>query len=314
MDFCKKWDIIGLGAIAVDDLLYVASFPQPNSKIEVLQRVRQGGGLTGTALVAASRLGASTAYMGMLGNNDLSDFTRKEFSKEHVDFSLCPQTENARPIYSSIIVDQSSGDRTILYSLENFAPPPPESVPDDLPGRCKLLFLDTYFLSLFPYLINSSRACKTPVIADVESRNILNHPGVIDEIDYLILSKDLAAEITRSESPKDILEGLTSPNRRCTVVTEGKNGCWFKEKGSSVFHMPSFPVNAVDTTGCGDVFHGAYAAAIVRGESNTTCVIQASAAAAIKATRPGGRAGIPNLQSLQKFISVNSNIIPHKVP
>ena len=77
--------------------------------------------------------------------------------------------------------------------------------------------------------------------------------------------------------------------------------------------MPAFKVSAVDTTGCGDVFHGAYAAAIVRDEINATAVIQASAAAAIKATKPGGRAGIPDLAALQEFIMANPDIVPQKV-
>lgn len=313
MNSARKWDVIGFGAIAVDDLLYVHSFPQPNSKIEVVKRDRQGGGLTGTALVAASRLGARSAYFGLLGHNDLSDFTIREFAREGVDTSLCPRNEKAQPIYSSIIVDQSNSERTILYSLENFSPPEPTLIPRDLPKACRLVFIDTYFLPLTRYLVEISHSCDTPVIADIESLRIMDFPETLDAIDYLILSQEFAAQITAASSPANILQKLNTPQRNCAVITEGKQGCWFQEKGGAVYHMPAFKVDAVDTTGCGDVFHGAYAAALVRGEVNTTAVIQASAAAAMKATKPGGRAGIPSLNALQEFIKANPEVVPHKV-
>ena len=313
MNSTREWDIIGFGAIAVDDLLYVPAFPQPNSKIEVAKRERQGGGLAGTALVAASRLGARSAYFGLLGQNDLSDFTIREFAREGVDTSLCPRTNNAQPIYSTIIVDKSTSERTILYSLENFTPPEPALIPVDLLKNYKLMFVDTYFLSILEYLVEISHACDTPVIADIENHRIMDYPDALNAIDYLILSKELAIQISASCTPQEILHKLNSSQRRCTVITEGKLGCWFQEKNGGVYHMPAFKVSAVDTTGCGDVFHGAYAAAIVRDEINATAVIQASAAAAIKATKPGGRAGIPDLAALQEFIMANPDIVPQKV-
>jgi sulfofructose kinase len=313
MNSAREWDLIGFGAIAVDDLLYVPTYPHPNSKIEVSKRERQGGGLAGTALVAASRLGARSAYFGMLGQNDLSDFTIREFTSEGVDTSLCPRNETAQPIYSSIIVDKSTSERTILYSLENFTPPDPAIIPIHLPKNYKLMFVDTYFLPILDYLVKISHACETPVIADIEDSRLKEYPDVINAIEYLILSVELAAQISMSSSPQEILYKLDSLQRRCTVITEGNQGCWFRERDGGIYHMPAFKVNAVDTTGCGDVFHGAYAAAIVRGETNTTSVIQASAAAAMKATKPGGRAGIPYLSELLDFIKANPDIVPQKV-
>lgn len=313
MNSAREWDIIGFGAIAVDDLLYVPAFPKPNSKIEVVKRERQGGGLAGTALVAASRLGARSAYFGLLGQNDLSDFTIREFAREGVDTSHCPRTKNAQPIYSTIIVDKSTSERTILYSLESFAPPDPALIPANLPNYYKLMFVDTYFLPILEYLVGISHACNTPIIADIEDPRVMDYPDALGAIDYLILSVELAAQISSSSSPKEILHKLDTPQRGCTVITEGKQGCWFLEKGGGIYHMPAFKVNAVDTTGCGDVFHGAYAAAIVRGDTNTTAVIQASAAAAIKATKPGGRAGIPGLPELLEFIKANPDVVLQKV-
>jgi sulfofructose kinase len=85
-------------------------------------------------------------------------------------------------------------------------------------------------------------------------------------------------------------------------VTAGAQGCWYSERGGAVNHFPAFQVNAVDTNGCGDVFHGAYAACIAQGESVAQAIQVATAAAGIKATQPGGRAGIPNREALDQFL------------
>ena len=120
----------------------------------------------------------------------------------------------------------------------------------------------------------------------------------------------MAAVITNKKSPDEILKALDAERRICTVITDGNRGCWFNEKDQPIFHMPAFKVDAVDTTGCGDVFHGAYAAALIRGETIPTAVLQASAAAAIKATKPGGRHGIPNLKKMLNFCEEHEHIHP----
>jgi len=87
------------------------------------------------------------------------------------------------------------------------------------------------------------------------------------------------------------------------VVTSGAQGCWYSERGGAVRHFPAFQVQAVDTTGCGDVFHGAYAACMAWGYGVERAIEVASAAAAIKATQPGGRSGIPTLPAVESFLA-----------
>ena len=98
---------------------------------------------------------------------------------------------------------------------------------------------------------------------------------------------------------------LATPQSAAGVVTAGANGCWYSEHGGEVHHVPAYQVNVVDTTGCGDVFHGSYAAALARGESASRAVHVASASAAIKATLPGGRQGIPGLAAVEAFLKAN---------
>src|SRR5437016_10484637 len=118
MSIAEHFDIVGLGCSAVDDLLYVDSFPAVDAKTPVQRRERQCGGLTATALVAAARLGARCVYAGTLGTEELSRFVLERFGAEGIEANVNPHFPNARPIHSVIIVDESRQTRTILYDLQ----------------------------------------------------------------------------------------------------------------------------------------------------------------------------------------------------
>ena len=122
--------------------------------------------------------------------------------------------------------------------------------------------------------------------------------------DHLILSRDCARAITGTRSPAQAVRKLARPDRQVAVVTCGDEGCWYLAQGDAVpRRQPAFKVEAVDTTGCGDVFHGAYAFALARGLGLEDRIRFAAAAAALKATRPGGQAGIPSLRAVRRFLN-----------
>jgi len=96
---------------------------------------------------------------------------------------------------------------------------------------------------------------------------------------------------------------LWDMGKAAVVVTCGAEGSWWIGEGvQAPVHQPAFAVEVVDTTGCGDVFHGAYAAAWVRGLPLGERVRVASAAAALKATQPGGQTGSPRWDEVQAFL------------
>jgi len=100
-----------------------------------------------------------------------------------------------------------------------------------------------------------------------------------------------------------MVQVLAAAGRSCTVVTGGERGCWYAEYGGDVHHVPALKVQVVDTTGCGDVFHGAYAASIALGDGVSTAVQVATVAAGLKATQPGGRRGIPDRATAQRVLA-----------
>jgi len=303
----KRWDVLGFGAVTVDDLIYVDQYPQPETKLPVQGQRREGGGLTGTALVAAARLGARAAYCGVLGGDDLSRFTLQEFEREGVDCSPILHRAEARPIHSIVIVDRSTAQRSILYSAGNFIEPLPEEIKDNLIAGCRVLFVDHTVIRAGLRAIELAHAHGIPVIGDVESET---KPQVLDlmhQIDHLIVSVRFAARVTGEHAPDSMVRALSRPDRACCVVTAGERGCWYSEHGGDVRHLPALNVQAVDTTGCGDVFHGAYAACLAQGESVPATLQVATVAAGIKATRPGGRSGIPDRAMIDRVLQEQDN-------
>jgi len=295
------WDILGIGTAAVDDLLLVERFPEPDSKVDILESLRQGGGQTATAMAAAARQGARAAFCCRLGFDDLSLFTLAELKKEGVDCSACQQDAEGSPYHSIIIVDTRDHTRTILHSGGNVSPPP-QIITEALVSRAKVLFVDDNSGPGGIKAATIARSLGMPVIADVEP----DPPGELEQllplIDHLVIGSEMARTLSGKVHEADMATALCGLQRTCCVVTAGENGCWYAEKGKPAVHVPGFQVDVVDTTGCGDVFHGAYSAAIARGAKVSEAVLLANASAALKATRPGGRLGIPDLLTARTFI------------
>jgi sugar/nucleoside kinase (ribokinase family) len=296
-------DILGLGAVAVDDLIFVESYPPPDAKARVVRRERHCGGLTATALTAAARLGARCAYAGVLGNDALSHFAATCLEQEGIDVSWAQRTPSARPVYSNIIVDQRRGTRNIFYDLERVVGASVRT-PARLIRSCRVLFVDHVGVAGMVRAARLARQAGIPVVADLETACDPQFHQLLALADHLILSRDFARALTGARSPAQALCKLARPDRQVAVVTCGDEGCWYLARSDAApRRQPAFKVDAVDTTGCGDVFHGAYAFALARGLGLEERIRLAAAAAALKATRPGGQAGIPSLAAVRRLLN-----------
>src|SRR5262245_11336139 len=289
----RSFDIVGLGCAAVDDLLYVPFYPPADAKVQIRRRERQGGGLTATALVAAARLGSRCAYAGVLGDDDLSQFLRQRFQREGVDVTLIRPRPDARPIHSIIVVDESTQTRNIFYDLEGVYGAEPGWPEERIIRSAGALCVDHFGIEGMTWAARIAREANVPVVADFERGEMPGFAGLLALVDHLIVSRAFAATLTGDSDPAKAAAKLWRDDRKAVVVTAGEEGCWYVVDGKPPRHQPAFAVRTVDTTGCGDVFHGAYASALVRGLSISEIIGLASAAAAIKATRCGGQDGAP---------------------
>lgn len=301
----REWDVLGLGIAAVDDLLYLDRHPGPDTKVPVRGRQRQGGGLTATALVAAARLGVRAAYGGVMGRDELSEFTISELECDGVDCSPVLFDAEAGPCYSIILVDRSTGERTILYDWDRVTPRPAEQVTRDLIGRCRVLFVDYTAGAGGLRAVRLAHELGIQSVGDVERLNAPCAREILDEVDHLIVGIELARRVTGEGQPERMVRALGEHGRACSVVTAGERGCWYGADWGLVRHVPAQRVPVVDTTGCGDVFHGAYAACIAQGQGIDAAIQVATVAAGLKATQPGGRAGIPDRAAIDRYIKAH---------
>ncbi len=297
-----RFDILGLGCCTVDDFVYLAAFPTPDTKHRVLERQRDGGGLTASALVAAARLGARCAYAAQLGYDELSQFVARNLQRENVDLSHIVWSEAAQPIHSTILVDTSSHTRTILWSKNGETGAHDTLPPAEIIRNCRVLFVDHYGINGAIRAAKIARENAIPVVADLERDNVPRFQELLALVDHLVVSERFARHLTQADSVENALRVLVV-GREAVVVTCGEIGCWFASSDDKTpRHFPAFAVETVDTTGCGDIFHGAYACELARGEVLEKRVRFASASAAIKATRRGVQRGAPTRREVEAFL------------
>jgi sulfofructose kinase len=298
-----QYDVLGCGVIAVDDLLFVDAYPPADEKTRVAHSERQGGGLTATALIAAARLGSQCAYAGALGSDPLSQFAIERFEAEGVDVTHLCHRPDARPGHSIIVVGHEGGTRNIFYSGDGVVACASDWPPEEVVLSARVLFVDSAGLEGQVRVATIARRAGIPVVADLEGGDSPLLRELMGLVDHLIIPVAFARALTGEADAEAATRALLAMREGVVVVTDGAVGAWFGEgTGSEASHQPAFQVDVVDTTGCGDVFHGAYASALARGLGLDDRVRFAAAVAAIKATRRGGQSGIPDRPTVEAFL------------
>jgi ribokinase len=291
-------DVLALGAAAIDALLYVDAYPAPDTKISVRRSERQCGGLSATALVAAARLGASCAYAGLLGHDEDSAFVAHAMEREGIDLSHAVREDGAGPVRSTIIVG-AHGDTRNIFTEHPARTGAHESLPDaEFVRSFRVLHVDHLGI---PGMTRAARIARDAGIAVVSDLERDEFPGV-DElfalVDHLLISEGFALHRTGATDAAAACRLLWTPARRIVAVTTGARGCVYTTNGEDLHVQPALAVSVVDTTGCGDVFHGAYCAALAKQLPLAECIRIAAVAASLKATQRGAQAGAPRWQDV----------------
>ncbi len=302
----KAFDIVSFGGVAVDDTYVVDSIPVPDSKRKYIATRRSGGGQSATGLVAAARLGCSCRWIGYLGDNELSSFTRQVFTTEGIAFTASVTHPEAGPVHSIIINARSDGSRTLFWNDDKVVP---YAIDDDalaMIDAAKCLFMDQCTPEV--QLLAARRAARhdVPIVSDIEHMTTEILREAMELADHFIIPLAVTPELFGEEKPAAALAKAIRFGRKSLVcITDGGRGSWFTtaESPDTVFHQPAFKVEpVVDTNGCGDVFHGTYAAALVKNFPPEERIKRATAAAALKVRAHGGQEGCPNVKELEDFL------------
>ncbi|HEV8058911.1 MAG TPA: PfkB family carbohydrate kinase, partial [Gemmataceae bacterium] len=280
-----RLDVLAMGCVAIDDFLYVPEYPAPETKIRVTRGERRCGGLAGGALQTAAKLGARSAYAATLGDDGLSGFVANHFQAAGISLAYLRRQPGVRPIHSTIIVDTTHHTRTVFFSLDGAQGAQEDWPPAHAIESSRVLFIDHYGIEGMIRAAKIARAAGIPIVADFERNEWPGFDQLLALVDHLIVSEAFAFKLTQDSSPERACTRLHAGRQATTVVvTCGSQGCWYCADGSATAtHQPAFPVDVQDSTGCGDVFHGAYAVGLARGTPLPERIRFASAAAALKA-------------------------------
>lgn len=277
------YDVVGAGAVAVDTLLFVDG-TLGDGKGRVTRRVQRFGGTGAGALVAAARAGARTAFLGYLPDDTSGEGLPAVLRQEGIDLRHARMSAEIQPVRSTIVIDQV-GQRFIAFD-DDTAIGLPEDLDLELVRAARVLLLDGFGLVGGLRAVRAARTAGVAVVVDVERVDHALTPQLLDLADHLVLPAEFALDWTGQRSIDAALQALWRPDRAAVVITVGADGSRYRV-GDEVRSQPAVPVTVVDTTGCGDVFHGSYAAALAAGRDVAGCVAAAAAAAAECATRPG---------------------------
>ena len=255
-----------------------------------------GGGLAANAAVAISRLGGRATLLGVVGADAVGEVVVEELRNERVDVEgIRRLTTLATP--ESIVIVQPDGARTIVthagIDLDRVAPP-------TLPGgEFNAVLVDARWPDATRAALEMAQQTHIPGVVDVD--RLPDDRTLLDHASHLVFSESAMLELSATDDLADGLRSVAADTGAEVSVTLGERGVMWLE-GGDLRHLDAFDVDAVDTTGAGDVFHGAFTLALAQQMTEFDAFRFASATAALKCSRPGARAGIPDRTDVDDFL------------
>jgi ribokinase len=291
---------VGLGQCSLDHIALVDGLPKEDSKAVAKELLTQGGGPVATALVTLARLGIEARFAGIIGSDDAGKLIKKELNAEGVSTKGVVTRKNSSSQIAHIIVNTKAASRTIIWRPPTGAQLTPAEVKPKFIKDASILLLDGLMKDASLRAAELANKFKTPILLDAGSLR----PAVLELIkfsDYIVASSRLAKELARTPLAAIKKIRAINPTARVVTITLGKKGS-ITCAGGVTIKKNAHKVKAVDTTGAGDVFHGGFAFGILKGYKIDKTIELASAMAALKCLRLGGRTGIPTLRQALRLM------------
>jgi ribokinase len=285
--------VYGLGQCSLDHLAMLPSYPKPDTKCEFTEMVVQGGGPAATAIVALARWGISCAFAGVVGDDSFGAEIRRTLDVEGVDTKGLLVRRGCGSQFAFIAVEAGTGKRTIFWRHPGGAPPSPTELDHDRIRSAKVFHTDGLFIEASLAAAKTARASGVQVVVDAGtlregSLELAKHS------DCFIASANFGRALVGDDRPVDACRRLAELGPRVVGVTLGERGYVAMDRGV-VIERPAYRVQALDTTGCGDVFHGGFIYGLIQGWDAEQSLDFGAWAAARVSLRLGGRDGIPPL-------------------
>ena len=296
--------IVGIGANVFDTLYNIPTYPTEDTKMRATASKTAGGGPVATGLVAAAKLGAETAYIGVLSDDNGGKFLKEDFEKYGVATELIQIKSGYRSFASVLWLCADTASRTCVFDKGNLPALELDEKQKQAVKDAALLMVDGNELDAAVEAAKIARESGVKVLYDCGGL----YPGVerlLALTDIMIPSEEFSLGHTGCANVEEAAKKLYETyHPEIVVITQGKVGGVIYD-GKEVVSYPAFAVAAVDTNGAGDVFHGAFATAVTKGYDYPKCCLFASAVSALKCTGIGARESAPNLETTKMFLKEN---------
>lgn len=302
----KDFDAVGFGTNAVDYLIVVPEYPAFNSKIELIDYVQLAGGEIATTMAGLSRLGMKTSYVGRFGCDNAGDFGIETLTNDGVDTAFAEQIEGARTQIAFIIIDEGSGERTVIWKRDEKLAYLPQEVPLEIAARTKIFHATPHDTQACIRMAKEAKSSGAIISIDIDAV----FDGVEDLlplIDIFVSSEQFPEKLTGIGDHKQALKEIK--NRYGYAIA----GMTLGAKGSLILCDDTFietagypvPGGCKDTTGAGDAFRVGLLYGLLNGEDVETSSRMANAVAALKCRELGARTALPTREELLDFMEKN---------
>ncbi len=290
-------DVLCVGATSWDLVFEVERHPEKNEKTVARTFLSCGGGPAANAAVTVAALGLTCAFAGYLGEDSFGVLHLEELNRAGVDTRWIRRGHAPTPLSTAWV--KPDGSRALVNYRDKGAALPANCV-DLAKIKPGIILFDGHEPEVSEVILNQAGNQKIKTILDAGSVN----PGtefLYDKVDYLVCSRKFSRDITGESAPESALQALYRINR-CVIITLGGKGLIWKTK-TGQGHLPAMPVAVQDTTGAGDVFHGAFAACMARDLGFEAALGYAGGAAALSCTKIGARSAIPDKKQVDHYLS-----------
>lgn len=293
-------DVVGIGQSALDHVCLVDGLPGFAGKERIERYERMPGGQVATALLACARLGLRTAFVGAVGDDEAGGVVLAPLRAAGVDLRDVAIVEGAPTQLAVILVDRTSGERTVLWHRDPRLALQPGRLTRERIVRARALHLDGGDPEAGAWAAKVAREAGMAVVLDADTA-VPGTAELLAQVDFPIVSQSFARSYFGSDDVREALRGLCALGARMAVVTLGEIGA-LARVGDRWIASPAYRVEARDTTGAGDVFHAAFVWALLEGASPETVLRTANAAAGMNCRALGAQGGLPSRAELEAFL------------
>lgn len=286
------------GSATIDHIFRVDEVKLPSAKIVAKEFVETGGGMAANAAVAVQRLGGQAIYWGRVGDDEPGDQVIALLAHEGVDVSALHKLPGFRTKIASILID-ARGERLVVSSQPQGYPPDPSWLPIERVAAADAVLADTRWLAGAQRLFDAAAAAGKPSVFDGDAGDPPSVAATARLATHPFFSEPMLASLGCGEPPQALPRVYGGRNAVAGVTLGARGVMWFD--GMQVRSVPAPRIKAVDTLAAGDTWHGAFALALAERRSLADAIEFATAVAALKCTRFGGRAGIPRRAEFERW-------------